>query len=263
MQCGKCNANLARDRKRIVLIVPADKEGHREGHPTVVFLDGRRMEVEERTEDSKVTSGIPRLGDPAPDFQAETTMGIMSLEDFRGNWLVFFSHPMDFTPVCTSEFIEFARHYDEFKEMEVSLLGLSIDGLFSHIAWLRNIEEKFGVKIPFPVVADVDARIANLYGMIMPGDLSTATSRCLFLIDPDGIIRASIYYPFTTGRNIKEVLRLVRALKTCDEHAVGTPADWNPGDPVIEYPPRTQDEAEKTVGSVEGCKEWYFCTKQL
>ncbi|GAB6908930.1 putative peroxiredoxin [Desulfosarcina cetonica] len=205
----------------------------------------------------------PRIGDSAPHFEAETTHGHLSLEDFKGRWLVLFSHPMDFTPVCTSEFIAFAKNADTFEKMGAALLGLSIDSVFSHIAWVRNVKEKFGVSIPFPIIADMDGHIANLYGMVMPGDLSTATSRCLFVIDPNAIIRATIYYPFTTGRNIQEVIRLVAALQVCDENAVGTPADWQPGDPVIQYPPRTQDDAEQVIGEDDGCMDWYYCTRKL
>lgn len=213
--------------------------------------------------DEKTTHSIPRLGDPAPDFVAQTTSGVVKLEDFKGQWLVLFSHPMDFTPVCTSEFISFARHYEDFKKLGAALLGLSVDSVYSHIAWLRNIKEKFNVKIPFPIIADHDASIANLYGMIMPSDLSTATSRCLFVIDPNQTIRATIYYPFTTGRNIEEVLRLVHALQVSDMNGVGTPADWQPGEPVIEFPPPTHEEAEGRNEKQVGCKDWYYCTRNL
>lgn len=213
--------------------------------------------------DEKASRPLPRLGDPAPDFEAQTTSGVLKLDDFNGQWLVLFSHPMDFTPVCTSEFISFARHYEDFRKLGVALLGLSVDGLYSHIAWLRNIKEKFNVRIPFPIIADHDASIANLYGMIMPSDLSTATSRCLFVIDPSSIIRATIYYPFTTGRNIQEVLRLIHALQVSDRNSVGTPADWQPGEPVIEFPPLTHEESEGMEEKRIGCKEWYYCTRNL
>jgi peroxiredoxin (alkyl hydroperoxide reductase subunit C) len=196
--------------------------------------------MEELIAEEKMESHIPRIGDPAPSFEAETTFGLLQLEDFKGNWLVFFSHPADFTPVCTTEFVEFAQKYDEFKKLGVELMGLSIDSIFSHISWIRNIEERFGIKIPFPVVADIDAKVAKRYGMIMPGDSTMETSRCVFVIDPNGKIRAIIYYPLTTGRNVNEILRVVKALQTSDEHTVATPVNWNPGDPVIVPPPRTQ-----------------------
>ena len=213
--------------------------------------------------EEKMTYSIPRLGDVAPDFEAQTTSGVLTLDDFKGQWLVLFSHPMDFTPVCTSEFISFARHYDDFKKLGTALLGLSVDGVYSHIAWLRNIKEKFNVRIPFPVIADNDANIANRYGMIMPGDLSTATSRCLFVIDPNKIIRAIIYYPFTTGRNIEEVLRLIQALQVSDQNGVGTPADWQPGEPVIEFPPQTHEGSENIEENEITCKDWYYRTRNL
>jgi peroxiredoxin (alkyl hydroperoxide reductase subunit C) len=211
--------------------------------------------------DQKTRSGLPRIGDPAPSFEAETTFGPLNIEDFRGNWLVFFSHPADFTHVCTTEFLEFAKNYDNFKTLGAELMGLSIDSIFSHISWVRNIEEKFGIKIPFPMVADADAKVANLYGMIMPGDSTTEISRCVFVIDSDGKIRATIYYPLTTGRNIKEILRLVEALQTSDKNTVATPANWEPGEPVIVLPPRTQEAAEERTAEGFQCEDWYFCKK--
>ena len=213
--------------------------------------------------DQKTSHSIPRIGDAAPDFEAQTTAGILKLDDFKGQWVVLFSHPMDFTPVCTSEFISFANHYENFKKLGTALIGLSVDGIYSHIAWLRNIKEKFDVSIPFPVIADNDAKIANLYGMIMPNDLSTATSRCLFVIDPNKIIRATIYYPFTTGRNIEEVLRLIHALQISDQNGVGTPADWQPGEPVIEFPPQTHEDSGNIEEEGITCKDWYYRTRNL
>lgn len=208
-------------------------------------------------------AGIPRIGEPAPNFEAESTFGNIQLADFRGSWVVFFSHPADFTPVCTTEFLAFARKHEAFRKLNTELLGLSIDSIFSHLSWVRNIEEKFGCKIPFPVVADIDRRVAELYGMIMPGDSKTETSRCVFVIDPNGVIRALIYYPLTTGRNVDEILRLVTALQTSDAHTVATPANWQPGDPVIVPPPRTQEAAEERLGENYDCKDWYFCQKKL
>jgi peroxiredoxin 2/4 len=206
---------------------------------------------------------IPRIGDTAPNFEAESTFGPLQLEDFRGSWVVFFSHPADFTPVCTTEFIEFAKNYEKFKNLNCELLGLSIDSIFSHIGWVRNIEEKFSIKIPFPILVDLDASIANLYGMIMPGDSTTETSRCVFVIDPDGKIRAMIYYPLTTGRNIDEIIRLVQALQTTDEHSVATPANWRPGEKVIVPPPRSQEAAQERLSQGYDCVDWYFCKKTL
>ncbi len=208
--------------------------------------------------------GMPRLGMPAPQFEAATTHGTIRLEDFKGSWLVLFSHPADFTPVCTTEFIAFAGIQDELREMNCELMGLSIDSTYSHIAWVRNIQEKMGVAIDFPVIADLNKEVASLYGMIMPGESKTETSRCVFVIDPTQTLRAMIYYPLTTGRNMDEILRLMQALQTTDEHAVATPANWRPGDKVILPPPATQDAAEERVNTPGlECSDWYFCKKDL
>ncbi len=206
---------------------------------------------------------IPRIGEMAPDFEAETTFGVLRLKDFRGFWLVFFSHPADFTPVCTTEFVEFAKNAKRLREMNCELLGLSIDSIFSHIEWTRNIEKKFGVQIGFPIVADMNASVASLYGMILPGDSTTETSRCVFVIDPNGKIRATIYYPLTTGRNVDEIVRLVQALQTSDKHAVATPANWRPGDKVIVPPPRSLEAAAERLEEGYECVDWYFCKKDL
>ena len=206
---------------------------------------------------------LPRIGEPAPPFEAETTMGPIRLEDFQGNWLVLFSHPADFTPVCTTEFVAFASMAEEFRKINVELMGLSIDSVFSHIAWVRNIEANFGVKVSFPVIADLDRKVASLYGMVMPGESKTETSRCVFVIDPNGILRAMIYYPLSTGRNMPEFMRLIQALQTTDTHGVATPANWQPGEPVIVPPPRTQEMAEERLGEGFDCKDWYFCKKKV
>jgi peroxiredoxin (alkyl hydroperoxide reductase subunit C) len=211
----------------------------------------------------KTNPPFPRLGQPAPAFEAETTHGSISLEDFRGSWLILFSHPADFTPVCTTEFIAFAELAPELKKRHVELLGLSIDSTFSHIAWMRNIEQNFGIKIPFPVIADLNKEVATLYGMIMPGESKTETSRCVFVIDPNGVLRAMIYYPLTTGRNTQEILRLIDALQSTDKHGVATPANWHPGDKVIVPPPKTTEGAEERMKAGYECKDWYFCKKAL
>jgi len=207
--------------------------------------------------------GLPRLNEPAPDFEAVTTHGVIRLSDYRGRWLVLFSHPADFTPVCTTEFIAFTEIYPELQRRGVDLLGLSIDSVYSHIAWVRNIKEKTGVEIPFPIIADLNKEVATLYGMIMPGESKTETSRCVFVIDPDGILRAMIYYPLTTGRNMHEILRLIDALQTTDKYKVATPANWKPGDKVIVPPPTTLEEAEERVKVGYECTDWYLCKKEL
>ncbi|NYT01002.1 MAG: peroxiredoxin [Methanocellales archaeon] len=206
---------------------------------------------------------LPRLGEKAPDFEAVTTHGTLKLSDFSGSWLILFSHPADFTPVCTTEFIGFAEIFDELQLRNVNLMGLSIDSVYSHISWVRNIEENFGIKIPFPVIADLNKDVASLYGMIMPGESKTETSRCVFVIDPDGILRAMIYYPLTTGRNMDEILRIIDALQTTDRHHVATPANWRPGESVIVPPPPTQEAAEERLKQGFDCKDWYFCKKKL
>ncbi len=211
--------------------------------------------------------GQPRLGEPAPAFEAVTTHGTVRLADYEGGWLILFSHPADFTPVCTTEFIGFAEICPQLRERHTELLGLSVDSVYSHIAWVRNIEEKTGVAIPFPVIADLDRKVATAYGMVMPGESKTETSRCVFVIDPGGILRAMIYYPLTTGRNMDEILRLVDALQAADVHQVATPANWRPGEPVIVPAPATTEQAAERVAGMatDGyeCTDWYLCTKKI
>lgn len=207
---------------------------------------------------------LPRLGQPAPPFQAETTHGTLRLEDFKGTWVILFSHPADFTPVCTTEFVAFAEIAPELKKRNVELLGLSIDSTYAHIAWVRNIEQLFKVTIPFPVIADLGKDVATLYGMIMPGESTTEAARCVFVIDPNQIVRAMIYYPLTTGRNMDEILRLIDALQTTDKHGVATPANWRPGDQVVVPAPRTVEAAaERTEMPGIACTDWYFAKKDL
>jgi len=206
---------------------------------------------------------LPRLNEPAPDFKAVSTQGEISLSQFKGKWVVLFSHPADFTPVCTTEFVEFARRYEEFGKRNVQLIGLSIDSIYAHIAWVRNIEQNFGVDIKFPVIADLDMKVAQAYGMIHPGAASTATVRCVFIIDDKGMVRAMVYYPLTNGRNIDEIVRLIDALQTHEANKVATPANWRPGDQVIVPPPLTQEGAEKRVTEPYEIKDWYFAKKDL
>jgi len=207
---------------------------------------------------------LPRIGDPAPQFEAVTTHGPIKLEDYKGTWLVLFSHPADFTPVCTTEFIAFQKIYPRLKELNTELLGLSVDSLPAHIAWTRNIEEKSGVKIEFPVIADLSRQVAIKYGMIHPNESSTETNRAVFVIDDKQKIRAIIYYPLTTGRNMDEIVRLVEALQTTDKYQVSTPANWRKGDKVIVPPPQTQQAAEERVkDSNLEVIDWYLSKKEL
>ena len=208
-------------------------------------------------------TSLPRLNEPAPEFEAVTTHGVVRLSDFRDSWLVLFSHPADFTPVCTTEFVAFAEIYPELQKRKVELLGLSIDSVYSHIAWLRNIEERMKVQIPFPIIADLNKEVATLYGMIMPGESKTETSRCVFIIDPKGILRALIYYPLALGRNMQEILRVIDGLQTADEHGVAVPANWKKGDKVIVPAPKTMEMAAERVGQGYECVDWYLCKKSL
>ena len=221
------------------------------------------MENEVQALEEKVYS-LPRLGEPAPQFEAVTTQGTLKLEDFKGSWLIMFSHPADFTPVCTTEFIAFAEMHPRLRELNCELMGLSIDSVYSHIAWARAVEEKFGQKLTFPIIADLNKEVASKYGMIMPGESKTETSRCVFIIDDKQIVRAIIYYPLTTGRNTEEILRTIKALQTTDKNGVATPANWQPGDKVIVPPPNTQEMAEERVKEKSyECTDWFFCKKEL
>ncbi len=208
------------------------------------------------------TAPVPGLGDAAPDFTAVTTDGVKSLSGYRGKWVIFFSHPGDFTPVCTTEFIAFARRYQDFRDRNTELLGLSIDSNSSHIAWIINIFRNTGIEIPFPIVEDRDMKIAGMFGMIQPGVSATETVRSTFFIDPNGIIRAILTYPLTNGRNIGEILRLLDALQTTDMQRVVTPANWRPGSPAVLPPPRTVDAAWERMETHDNCLDWYLCFNQ-
>jgi len=207
--------------------------------------------------------GMPQINAPAPAFEAKTTHGMKKLSDYQGKWLVLFSHPADFTPVCTTEFMAFAKAYPDFKKLNCELLGLSIDSYYAHVAWVRNIKEKFGVEIPFPIIEDLSMRVAHAYGMIQPGASDTSAVRATFIIDDKGILRAMVYYPMSNGRSIAEFLRLVTAMQTSDKNKVATPEGWRPGDKVIVPPPGTVDDAQKRMGEGYECIDWYFCTKSL
>jgi len=209
------------------------------------------------------TNSLPRINEPAPDFEAKSTHGLVKLSDFRGKWVVLFSHPADFTPVCSTEFVEFARNSDNFKARNAQLLGLSVDSVPAHIAWVRDLERHFEVKIDFPVIADLDTKVAQKYGLIHPAASETATVRAVCVIDDKGVIRALIYYPMTLGRNIEEVLRVVEALQTADENACAMPANWKRGDKVIVPPPQTTADAEQRLQSDYEVTDWYFSKRSL
>lgn len=206
--------------------------------------------------------------EPAPDFEAKSTHGLTRLSDYtsRGKWVLLFSHPADFTPVCSTEFIEFARSYDDFEKINVQLIGVSIDSVFSHIAWVRDLEQIGGVQVKFPVIADLDQRVSSAYGLVHEAAADTATVRAVFAIDPKGTVRALIYYPMQLGRNIDELFRVFQALQTADANGVSCPANWRPGQPVIVAAPATvEDAAKRTGGTVSGLnvQSWYLSKKDL
>ncbi|AEP30954.1 peroxiredoxin [Brumicola nitratireducens] len=209
------------------------------------------------------TTQFPQLNKPAPYFDAKTTHGQRTLEDYKGKWLVLFSHPADFTPVCTTEFIAFAGVAKEFADMNTELLGLSIDSVHAHIAWVLNIKEKFNVDIPFPIIADLSMDIANSYGMVQSGASDTSAVRATFIIDPEGILRAMVYYPMSNGRSVDEFVRLVKAMQTSDANSVATPENWKEGEEVIVPPPHTVADANGRKEKGYNYVDWYFSKKSL
>jgi peroxiredoxin (alkyl hydroperoxide reductase subunit C) len=227
--------------------------------------------MEEKMEQQAIS--MPRIGDPAPVFKAITTQGEINFpKDYSGGWVILFSHPADFTPVCTSEFMTFAHMEKDFNKANCKLVGLSIDGLYSHIAWLRTIKEKIeykgmkDIEVTFPLIEDITMEVAKKYGMIQPGEDTTKAVRAVFFIDPKGIIRTIIYYPLSLGRNFDEIYRALIALQTADEFSVATPADWRPGDDVIVPTAGSCGTAKDRMEGKEEdikCIDWFFCTKKL
>ena len=208
-------------------------------------------------------TGLPQINSPAPDFSAMTTHGPKSLTDYKGKWLILFSHPADFTPVCTTEFIGFQKAAETFRSMNCELIGLSIDSLFSHLAWVQNIKEKFGVEISFPIIEDIKMEVASAYGMVHPGAADTQAVRATFFIDPNGVLRAMVYYPMSNGRSIDEFVRLLKAMQTSDANKIATPEGWSPGCDVIVPPPKTAADAAKRASEGYKTTDWYFSTKSL
>ncbi len=206
-----------------------------------------------------------QLGAPVPDFEAKTTHGVLRLSEWnRDKWVILFSHPADFTPVCTTEFMAFARIQDALEKRNVTLLGNSIDSVYSHIAWVRSIKQNFGVDIRFPVIADLDMNVAKLFGMVHSATSDTAAVRAVFFIDPARKLRAMVYYPMSVGRNFDEVVRVIDALQTADTHGVACPADWRPGEDVIVPPPATTEAAEARMADASvKVTDWYFSKKSL
>lgn len=196
-----------------------------------------------------------RINDAAPDFVARTTHGERRLSDYRGRWLVMFSHPADFTPVCTSEFVALARKADAFAALGCELLALSVDSLYSHLAWLRDIHQRFGVKVPFPIIEDPSMAIGHAFGMVDASSNDSATVRATFVIDPEGVVRAISWYPMNVGRSVEELLRLVTALQAADREQASTPAGWRPGEPLLEPVAVTLEEA---IAAGAGEAAWYY-----
>ena len=223
-------------------------------------------------EQSTASVSLPRIGDKAPAFKAVTTQGDIDFpKQFAGSWVILFSHPADFTPVCTSEFITFAVMEKQFAEANCKLVGLSVDGIYSHIAWLRTIKEKInykghkGVEVNFPLIEDITMEVAKAYGMIQPGEATTKAVRAVFYIDPKGVIRALMYYPLSVGRNFDELYRTLIALQAADAFGVALPADWRPGDDVIISPAASCSSAKNRMEGKEDmvCQDWFFCSRKL
>lgn len=241
-----------------------------------MFLDRDKENTDEDKEADTIKelhNSVPLIGDDAPGFTAESTAGTIHFPaDYHGKWVVLFSHPADFTPVCTSELATFAALADEFRELNAELLGVSVDSVSSHLAWIKNIQDKIkykaynGQKFTFPIIADVKMNVAKKYGMIQPNSSDTKAVRAVFMVDPKGKVRAILYYPLSTGRNFEEIKRLLKALQTTDEHGVSTPADWQPGEEVLVAAPATMEEMTKRVeDDVKklDCEDWFFCRKKV
>lgn len=216
---------------------------------------------------------LPLIGQDAPAFTAQTTQGPINFpQDFKGKWVILFSHPADFTPVCTTEFMTFATMMPQFNSLNCQLIGLSIDSNFSHIAWLRTIRERIkyksmqGVEVTFPLIEDITMNVAKKYGMLQPTASNTQAVRAVFFIDPTAKVRAILYYPMSNGRNFQEILRLLIAMQTSDANKCATPADWQPGDDVIIPPPNSCGVAQQRVaeaGQNYQCLDWFLCLKKL
>ncbi|HKJ43353.1 MAG TPA: peroxiredoxin [Sunxiuqinia sp.] len=207
---------------------------------------------------------MPRIGDMAPDFEAETTFGPIKFSEYnKGSWVILFSHPADFTPVCTTEMSGFAIRSEEFKALNTKLIGLSIDSIHAHVAWVNNVKKNSGVLFNFPIIADLDMHVAKLYGMLQPNEAATATVRAVFIIDPTGKVRLIMYYPLNVGRNMDEIMRTLKALQTADKHGVALPLNWTPGEKVIVPPPKTVADMEEREKSDYEMMDFYLAKKDL
>lgn len=216
-------------------------------------------------EQQEITYSMPRIGDNAPDFEAVTTKGKIKLSDYaKDKWIVMFSHPADFTPVCTTEMSGFATRKAEFEALNTELIGLSIDSIHAHLGWVNNVKKNTGVYFDFPIIADLDMKVSKLYGMLQPNESETAAVRAVFFIDPKKKIRLIMYYPLNVGRNMDEILRALTALQTSDKHSVAMPLDWKPGDKVIIPPPKTLEEMEARLAD-DSCEkvDFYLAKKSI
>jgi len=208
---------------------------------------------------------LPRIGDEAPDFVAQTTQGEIKFSEWQdGKWAILFSHPADFTPVCSTELTEFGRRFQEFDSLGTKLIGISVDSIHSHLAWEQNLAKILDVRLPYPMIADSTRSVSERYGMIHPGESETVTVRTLFFIDPNRKIRAIIYYPLNIGRNVDEVKRVLTALQTSDEKGVACPVNWQPGDKVIVPPPKTEKDVDERLSNKDyECLDFYLCKKAI
>jgi peroxiredoxin (alkyl hydroperoxide reductase subunit C) len=214
--------------------------------------------------ENTIMNTMPRIGDMAPDFDALTTTGQIQFSDYnKGSWVILFSHPADFTPVCTTEMSGFATEKDFFAKHNTKLMGLSIDSIHAHIAWVNAVHEKTGVLFEFPIVADIDMHVAKLYGMLQPGESETAAVRAVFIIDPEGKIRLIMYYPLNIGRNMDEIKRTLTALQTSDENKCAMPLNWQPGDKVIVPAPKTVKALVERKASDLEMVDWYLAKRSL
>lgn len=207
---------------------------------------------------------MPRIGDRAPDFEATTTYGRIKFSEYnKGSWVILFSHPADFTPVCTTEMSGFANRSEEFKKLNCKLMGLSIDSIHAHVAWVNNVKKNTGVLFNFPIIADLDMNVSQKFGMIMPGESTTAAVRAVFFISPQGIIRLIMYYPLNVGRNMNEIIRVLKALQTSDQYKVAMPLNWEPGQKVIVPPPVTVKAMQEREKSNYEMVDFYLARKEL
>lgn len=269
MQNGASSAPEIRSRMGTRTGPPTCPETCSTGRQMMCPCGGDGMKVQQQPEAAR----IPLIGEQAPPFKAQTTQGPVSFpEDYKGKWVILFSHPADFTPVCTTEFMTFATMMPQFEALNCKLIGLSIDSHYSHIAWLRTIREKIkyngmeNVEVTFPLIADVKMDVAKSYGMLQPGASDTKAVRAVFFIDPKANVRALIYYPLSNGRNFEEIMRLLIAMQTSDTHGVATPANWQPGDDVIVPPPNSCGQASDRVNQPPKdavVYDWFMTFKKM